>query len=306
MTEWVEVASTSFGTTNIHDIAHDQVSKWVAVGSGGKIATSSNGTDWGQCASSGFVGDVICVAFGDGMWIAASGNGELATSPDGENWTQQTLTPGWFTDIAYGNGLWIVCDGIANIIQTSPNGVNWAQISHEIVEEFGRGVCGVSYNGTNLWCAVSESYNETSPDGASWTLGGQSFNNSLSAISHNTTDQWVAGGSKLNYSPDGENWTQLDPLPGGTIHGVEHNGSEWNICGNNGQISSSPDAITWTPNTSPLSETLNGIAFDGTDKWIVVGDNGKMATGAESVPNTSGMDIGTTKKAFWLNRTLTG
>ena len=102
--------TSSFGATDIHNVAANGTDLYVAVGSSGKLATSPDGITWTQQTSSFSTSAIYAVAYGsDGYWVAAGQSGKLATSTDGINWTQQTVgaSPGTIYSVAYGNGLWI-------------------------------------------------------------------------------------------------------------------------------------------------------------------------------------------------------
>jgi hypothetical protein len=103
---WTQQTS-SFGTTDIRSVAYGN-ELFVAVGSSGTLATSSNGTSWTQQTSSFGTTNILGVAYGNGLWIAVGESGKLATSSDGTSWTQQTSS--FSTNIlgvAYGNELFV-------------------------------------------------------------------------------------------------------------------------------------------------------------------------------------------------------
>src|SRR5690606_32402124 len=97
---------------------------WVAVGNGGTIRTSTNGTSW-TGRTSGTSNNLLDVAYANGLWVAAGWNGTILTSPDGTSWTSRSS--GTSRDLhcfAYANGLWVVV-GLGGTILTSTNGTSW-------------------------------------------------------------------------------------------------------------------------------------------------------------------------------------
>lgn len=61
--------------------------RFVAVGSGGLVATSADGTAWTKAATPA-QGDLYGVAFGAGRFLAVGAAGLVLTSPDGAVWTK--------------------------------------------------------------------------------------------------------------------------------------------------------------------------------------------------------------------------
>ena len=68
-------------------------STFVAVGVGGTIIASSNGTSWTDrtSANSAFTSgaDLNAVCYGDGMFVAVGAGGKVITSTDGATWTEK-------------------------------------------------------------------------------------------------------------------------------------------------------------------------------------------------------------------------
>ena len=53
--------------------------------------------------------------------------------------------------------------------------------------------------------------------------------------------------------------------------------SEYIVVGDSGVILTSNNTINWYVKTTPTSEELRGVAYDGTT-YVVVGDNGTVIT----------------------------
>jgi len=280
---WTQQTS-SFDTTMISDIAHDQVDLWVAAG-GWKIATSSNGIDWTQRDSTLELVGINGVAYnGSNLWVAVSTSGKLVTSPDGIDWTEQTSSFGTTTieDVAYnGSNLWVAV-GDEGKIATSPNGINWEQVEDSL---FGTSdIYGVAYNGSNLWVAVGEDGKlATSLDGINWEQRTSSFDTTLiRCIAYNGSNLWVAAGwtGKLATSSDGINWTQQTSSFSNHIYGVAHNQSNlWVAVGSGGELATSLNGIDWEQQDSSFDSTyISDVAYDGSNLWVAVGGSGKLAT----------------------------
>jgi len=64
----------------------------VAVGVGGRISSSANGSVWTSRVS-GSTEDLVDVAYGNGVFVAAGSGSTILTSPDGVTWTSRRSSP---------------------------------------------------------------------------------------------------------------------------------------------------------------------------------------------------------------------
>jgi len=103
---------------------------FVAGGSRGKMAYSTDGTTWTAVTDSTFdnYSDISAIAYGNNMFVAVSG-GQMAISSDGIIWTKVTDTPGYAINcIAYGNNKFIV-GGDLGKTSYSTDGTNWTTVT---------------------------------------------------------------------------------------------------------------------------------------------------------------------------------
>jgi hypothetical protein len=135
--------------------------------SGGGIAFGHGRFAWAGTA----------VSYGNGQFVAVGDGGWIATSADGTNWfNQQSGTTSWLRSITYGNGQYVVAGvqyrpSLFSSILTSADGTNWVEresgLSNLILE-------GVTY-GDGQFVAVGGDFNGNAPmiltsvDGVSWT-----------------------------------------------------------------------------------------------------------------------------------------
>ncbi len=116
-------------TETMFSVAHgnDGASgKFVAVGDGGRIITSTDrGVNW-TLATSNTVNNLRGVAHGNGTWVAVGANNTIqyTTDPAG-SWQSATSITGNFETVAYGNGTWIAAGNVGNIC-TSTDAANWS------------------------------------------------------------------------------------------------------------------------------------------------------------------------------------
>ena len=97
----------------------------VAVGTGGMILTSRDGTTWSR-AHSQTAEWLVGVTWGNNKYIAVGDHGTILTSPDGESWTPaaQSGTIQRLNNVVYGNGIFVAV-GEAGTIVTSSDGATW-------------------------------------------------------------------------------------------------------------------------------------------------------------------------------------
>lgn len=223
------VRTSSFGGDSIRDIIWaEELSLWVACGTGAKIATSPDAINWTQRTNT-FNSQVLGLAF-DGTIIVAvgddqfGGDGLIETSTDGTTWTSRTpaaSSEAW-NSVHWGRGLFITgSDPTASVahIATSPDGITWTETTqHRFtarIEEitFGRG----------RWVAVSRGDPQIgfSDDGIVWSaapnpgdpVGGSDlfgvFYSDLMGLFFAIGDD-AAGDQMIVVSGDGYQWRAVD------------------------------------------------------------------------------------------------
>jgi uncharacterized delta-60 repeat protein len=140
--------------------------KFVAVGYGSLIQTSSDGITWTDHSFSSSK-HLYNVGYGNGLWVAVGGSKNIVTSPDAETWTAVNLDipNDDFFGYAYGNGLHVAVARNRTVV-TSPDGINWTQT---VTKSIGNGYLGISF-ADGIFVAVGYKGGIfTSPDGATWT-----------------------------------------------------------------------------------------------------------------------------------------
>ena len=189
-TDWAP-ATLYGGLTTCYSVAYNGVDKWVAVGTGSVIATSSDGTKWYAIPSAqvATIGALYGVAYGKdgagaGLWVAVGQ--DIRYSSNGTNWTI-TTTANFDNAIAVaygkdnlGSGLWVMVGSESGsysraLIAYSSNGSAWTNVpsaSRGGLYNSGNAnstVTGVTY-GNGLWVAGGSygSIIATSISGKSW------------------------------------------------------------------------------------------------------------------------------------------
>lgn len=138
--------------------------QYVAVGWGGTVLTSPNGTNWTQ-QTSGTAVNLADVEYGGGQYVIAGWNGTILTSANGTGWTPRSSgTTANLYDLAYGAGTWVAVGSQGTILHSS-NGVNWSPASAGTSND----LYDVIYDGCRFVAAGAGGTILTSPDGVNWT-----------------------------------------------------------------------------------------------------------------------------------------
>jgi hypothetical protein len=222
---------------------------FVAVGVGGKMASSTNGETWTAVTGSTFDdrSQILGIAWNGTKFVAVGSSG-MASSTDGVTWT--AVASGFGTTTIQGviwNGSTFVAFGNAKIA-LSADGVSWNQVP-EANKPPGL---------TNTWLQ------DIAWDGAQFAVVGYQ-------------------GKMFRSADGGEHWTAAGPSISsifGTsqIYGITWNGSIFLAVGRYGRMASSADGENWTPLTDSAfssADTLSKVIY-GNGKFVVVG-NGLIA-----------------------------
>lgn len=127
MSTW---ANRSRGTARWDSVAFGN-DTWVAVGSGGAIAYSTDTIDassWGD-AISGVATDLREVKYLNGQFITVGSSGVMLTSLDGITWTPITTGyAGTLYSVSYADGLYTCACGSDGVLYSDDNKVTWTLV----------------------------------------------------------------------------------------------------------------------------------------------------------------------------------
>jgi hypothetical protein len=258
-------ALTPFGSANLNAVTYGSLGGniYLAVGDGGALASSTNGSTWTALTnpSAAPAANLNAVAFGGTSYVAAGASGTLLYSADGIAWSAATTNP------------------VANT--TTLNSLTYGASGYVAVgtDSAGAGVIFRSADGQN-WSAASTG------------AGG----NALLAVGYGS-GRYVAvgvGGALLTSTDGGVNWTAPTSIPAGlldlraVVYGIDASTlttttaaiGRFVAAGASGALLTSTDGLTWTAidnATSGLPLThINGITY-GT-QFVLVGDGGAVYT----------------------------
>ena len=98
--------------------------QFVAVGEGGTILTSPDGTAWTKRTSGNSLW-LVGVGFGNGLFVVVGDLGTILTSPDGITWTTRRSGGVRINAVAYGNGTFLAVDD-NGFRWLSSDGLTWS------------------------------------------------------------------------------------------------------------------------------------------------------------------------------------
>jgi len=259
---------------------------FVAGGSFGKIAYSSNGIDWTAVSNSTFGDSYInAIAYGNETFVAGGRGGKIAYSSNGINWTAVADTAfdgGEIEAITYGSGKFVAVGGDGKIAY-SEDGVTWEAVTSST---FGSSyIYTVAYNNGKFVAGGASGKIAFSTNGVNWTaVSNSTFGSIVNTITYGS-GKFVAGSgnldsvSKIAYSYNGETWYSVanSSFGASAIRTIAYGNGKFVAGGSGGyKTAFSYDGTSWTAITnSTLSEpdyealTVNAIAY-GDGKFVAV------------------------------------
>jgi len=296
---WTAVDTYSiFGSVDIFAIAYGN-GRFVAGGTGGKMATSTDGIRW-TTVSDNKLGDypIYVIAYGNGRFVVSSAFSKMAISTNGTTWTAASndifVNQIIITAIAYGNNKFVAV-GSRGRMATSTDGATWTAVSNNVFSTaFDTSIYTIAYGNNRFVAGGTGGKMATSTNGTSWTAVdvGRIFGTSTIVEIAYGNGKFVASASdgKLATSTDGTTWTAVDVsriFGTSGIYSIAYgNGKFVAACGE-GRMATSTNGTTWTTETTSAfnyvengktyTTGVQGIAY-GNNKFVAVGRHyGRMA-----------------------------
>mgnify|MGYP001039203064 FL=1 len=174
--------SKPFNTEYWRGVAYGN-GKFVAVQSGGGLATVSTSTDGETWTTPIKVGSGVTwmnIAYGNGKFVIVDANSFISSSTDGENWTSPKMVEGkQWKCITYGK--FVVADSYRGYVSTSTDGVTWTTAKQ--VGEVSNNWQGIAAGDGKFIVVGSSGYYSTSTDGDTWSTPTQIKNETGSTVS---------------------------------------------------------------------------------------------------------------------------
>ena len=253
---WAYVVSASIAP-NPRTIAYNGTNQYIAVGSSGRILSSTDGANWTAQLSGTNSTSFDKVQYLNGNYLAMGGG--LLTSSNGTTWTTRSVGGATQNAAAFGASVYVVV-GTGGSVYSSPDLATWTSRSA------GGNILNDVIFANSIFVAVGASgavY--SSPDGITWTLQSAGSSNFNRVIYANSLFVLVGSNSTIYTSSNGTTWTLATSgaLSASALNDVAWNGSVFCAVGDNGTIGTSPDGTTWTVRTAPAANALTSISWSG-------------------------------------------
>ena len=257
---------------------------FVAVGYGGWIMTSPDGTTW-TARSSNSKDNLEAVAYGNGKYVIVSQYLNVVTSTDGVTWTTKASpATGQMKSIVFAGGKFVAVSPNAGIM-TSPDGETWTLTPPPQPTTTYSNVI-YARNQLLLWANnAADLMNPTatlqsSQDGTNWTKVGQ-LKGQVSAMACSdtlcvalaTTDMMAMEPSVFT-STDLQTWTAQPQAPLLGIQRIGY-GNGYFVAVGSGTFWSTQDGTKWTEAIPRGVKNFYGVAAGG-GRLVVVGSEGTI------------------------------
>jgi hypothetical protein len=200
-----------------------------------------------------------------GLLVAVGDAGSILTSSDGTAWTiRESGTHVLLSDILW-DGTQFVAVSPAEASLTSTDGISWAVHPVAPPSPFDRFfVNAVASNGTTLVAVTEAGRIFTSLDGISWLLQASGTTERLvDVIWDGGRFVAITSGGDVLTSSDGTVWTS-SASTGIGMNALAWNGSLYVALGAQ-TITTSPDAVVWTPQVTPGSQYYTDVTWSGSE-----------------------------------------
>ncbi|MFM9080188.1 MAG: hypothetical protein ACKOTE_08670, partial [Opitutaceae bacterium] len=290
---WTPFLTGALASANLNT-AIFAADRWIALGTGGTIVTSTDGVNWPRTASC-ITTSINGVASGGGLIVAVASGGKIVTSSDGLTWTERTS--GITTDlraVTHAGGSFVAV-GLGGVILTSSNGTTWNRATSGVTAHLS-GVARVQgafvaggVNGTLL----------SSPDGGTWSvisLNGTATGTLFLAASG--SDALLTGRSGEVYTGNSATaWRRASKGTNESLQGVAYGGGNFVAVGASSDpvsratlvpIQVSTDGLTWRrANPHPGFSALSAVTY-GQSRFVAVGANSAVFTSSDGLTWTKG------------------
>ncbi len=119
-----------------------------------EVAESSDGMNWTTHDTGIATPVPVAGAYGDGRWVLVGSGGQVLTSTNRVDWSEQFIQfdGGYYylRGVAYGNGHWVIVGNDMHVWSSS-DGVNWDEAF--MVKYSGYDFLGVAFDGSSFWIA---------------------------------------------------------------------------------------------------------------------------------------------------------
>lgn len=282
-------------------------------GSGNRVMTSTNGTDW-VSRTSASDSDWQAITFADNLFVAV-GTDAVMTSPDGITWTSRTSPVGAWQSVTNCSNLFVAtATWGSNYVMTSPNGITWTvrtpayTWSHDAVAcsgavpryvatcQFGR--AWSSADGVGTW---SQQNPGAIVDIRTIAFGGGRF----AWLEYNNT----SGNRYSAYSINGVNWFSNGSAPANQWRNITYGNGQFVAVaegGVNARVAYSSDGVSWNLGSGAAAISWQGVAYGG-GVYVAVANSGsgnRVMTSSDG-QSWSSLSVSTTTTSTTTTSTTT-
>ena len=213
---------TVFGTETMYGVAYGN-GIWVAVGTNGKIYTSTNGTSWTSRTSNN-TADIYSVAYGNGRFVTVDAAGKAAVNVDPTTaWPTPSLIVAYnFMKVVFGNGIFVAV-GYSGKLYTSVDGVTWSAVTSGFSTSHIYGLCfggerfvasgGAGKIGVSSAPAITSATGYWT--GSLWAHPGQVIDGNL--LVTGSLSAGTGNFNKVTIRPSGFHYTTSNSISGGYL-----------------------------------------------------------------------------------------
>ena len=227
--------------------------------------------------NTGVTGGGKGITYVDGKYYLVSDSpAKVCVSEDLTNWTEYQLNSSYLKggDIAYGNGVFIVCGAESTSTNTwiyrSTDGINWTPIQLPTTVDFALNCNSVKFLNNKFVIATSGWRTTWRTDGVITKVEEKVvFFESTNGINWTIRILVIDRGATLDY----KNAKAMD---------IEYHNGLYVYVGNNGNIYTSNNLINWNKRTSGVDLKLVGITY-GKSQFVVTGDKGTILTSPNGI-----------------------
>lgn len=227
------------------------------------------------------------VAYGNGRWVIVGDDGTLLNSPDGAQWIAETNPLGTvgFTDVTFGNGLFVAVGRGATALLTSPDGRQWTPRTSGFV-----GGSEIIHDGVRFVVARPAGGLSVSTNGADWSnppgipqkhvdVGGLAFGKGTYV---SAGYQRSGGPPDLFSSTDFKQWSPRDSRVTENLMNAGYGLGLFYLVGMDGTLVTSPDGVEWTPRSVPHSGFIWDVA-EGGGHVVAAAQWGRLLTSPDGI-----------------------
>ncbi len=251
--------------------------RWVAVGSGGKVLFSDDGSDW-RLGTAPTTVDLRGVAWTGSRFVAVGDQSTVISSADGRRWRAEvTAMPCALLGVAHGEGRYVAVGGAGKEI-VSADGRRWKNLGRRVDAD----LYGVDHGPSGFVAVGSGGKILTSADGSGWTRARSHTQLNLHTVFW-TGDEYLAGGDigRIYSSPDGRRWERVASPAFHSIRDFATDGGTVIAAGAGTIAVRETGSEEWELEQAGFARFQTGIAY-GAGAWVVVGHNGEALVSTDA------------------------